>query len=137
MSQQATIDAIGELYVLAHRASLRLFLTGSRFFDGNISSDTDWDFFMKADPEIISALSNATDWADITVGNYNDGLPLEYRGLQGIVKIFRKNNVDVQLVLDPLKKHKIQETHKALFRHLKDDKVARALVWRAAYKALS
>lgn len=136
MNQQEIIATIGELYVLAHRASCRLFLTGSRFFDGNISSDTDWDFFTKANPEIIQAL-NAFGWADITVGNYNDGLPLEYRGLQGIVKIFRKNNVDVQLVLDPLKKHKIQETHKALFRHLKDDKPARTLVWRAAYKALS
>lgn len=102
-------------------------LTGSRYF-GTDRPDSDWDFFVQ----------DAENTADFLTKNGFRLDSVSYKEDSNITRVFKKDNVHVQLVQDEKKKILLQCLLKPVFQFLSLDlnrgtKTLNRAIWQAAY----
>ena len=109
-----------------NNSAFKFYLTGSRFF-GNNRPTSDYDFFTQNNEDTEEYLI-AEGFTSMQV------VDTRYRGIEGIVKIYRKGNVDVHFVDNAVLKNKIQHVLKDLDLFISANRRVRKVMWTLALR---
>ncbi len=117
---------------LMEKSNIQFVLTGSRFFDPDYpdGGERDWDFFTE-DCEEARVFLDQNEFVDISKSSVGY---MDFAQTQNIRSIWRRGNVDVQLVYDAPGKERIQKLMAQFgLCHSGTTKLDRKRLWQFAF----